>query len=41
VIRCGRGDTDDQYDQILAAASGEMPDGWLEDEEETISMNSL
>ena len=39
VIRCGRGDTDDQYEQSLAAAPGEMPDSWLEDEEETISIN--
>jgi fatty-acyl-CoA synthase len=39
LIRCGRGDTDDQYEQLLTAASGEMPDSWLEDEEETISIN--
>ena len=39
VIRCDRGDTDNQYEQFLAAASGEMPESWLEDEEETISIN--
>jgi fatty-acyl-CoA synthase len=39
VIRCGRGDTDNQYEQFLAAASDELPDSWLEDEEETISIN--
>ncbi len=39
VIRCDRGDTDNQYEQLLAAASGEIPDSWLEDEEETISIN--
>ena len=39
VIRCDRGDTEDQYEQFLTAASGEMPDSWLEHEEETISIN--
>jgi fatty-acyl-CoA synthase len=39
VIRCDHGDTDNQYERFLAAASGEMPDSWLEDEEETISIN--
>jgi fatty-acyl-CoA synthase len=39
VIRCHRGDPENQYEQFLAAASGEMPDSWLEDEEETISIN--
>ncbi len=29
----------DQYEKFLAAASGEMPESWLEDEEETISIN--
>jgi fatty-acyl-CoA synthase len=39
VIRCDCDDTDNQYERFLAAASGEMPDSWLEDEEETISIN--
>src|SRR5947209_6779191 len=39
VIRYDRGDEDSQYEQFLTAASGEMPDSWLEDEEETISIN--
>jgi fatty-acyl-CoA synthase len=39
VIRCDRGDADSQYEKVLAAASAEMPDSWLEDEEETISVN--
>ena len=39
VIRWDRGDTDSHYEQFLAAASREMPDSWLEDEEETISIN--
>ena len=39
VIRCDRGDGVDQYEEFLAAASDEMPDSWLEDEEETISIN--
>jgi fatty-acyl-CoA synthase len=39
VIRFDSGDSDSQYEQFLAAASGEMPDSWLEDEEETISIN--
>ena len=39
VIRCGGPDTEDRYEQFLAAASREIPDSWLEDEEETISIN--
>jgi fatty-acyl-CoA synthase len=39
VIRCHRGDPENQYEQFLVAASGEMPASWLEDEEETISIN--
>jgi fatty-acyl-CoA synthase len=39
VIRCDRGEADNQYEQFLAAASAELPDSWLEDEEETISIN--
>jgi len=39
VIRCERSNADDQYERFLTAASGEMPDSWLEDEEDTISIN--
>src|SRR5438270_1128928 len=39
VIHCDRGDGENQYEKFLAAAPGEMPDSWLEDEEETISIN--
>jgi acyl-CoA synthetase (AMP-forming)/AMP-acid ligase II len=39
VIRCDRSDAESQYEQFLAGASGEMPESWLEDEEETISIN--
>src|ERR1700758_2617432 len=39
VIPWDRGDTESQYELFLAAASAEMPDSWLEDEEETISIN--
>ena len=39
VICCDRDDAESPYEQFLAAASGEMPDSWLEDEEETISIN--
>jgi fatty-acyl-CoA synthase len=39
VIRWDRGDAENQYEQFLAAASDELPDSWLEDEEETISIN--
>jgi fatty-acyl-CoA synthase len=39
VIRSDRGDTECQYERFLRAASREMPDSWLEDEEETISIN--
>jgi fatty-acyl-CoA synthase len=31
--------TDDQYEEFLADASTVMPESWLEDEEETISIN--
>ena len=39
VIRCDRVDTASEYERFLAGASAEMPDSWLEDEEETISIN--
>jgi fatty-acyl-CoA synthase len=39
VIRCEHGDTNDQYEQFLADGSSELPDSWLVDEEETISIN--
>jgi fatty-acyl-CoA synthase len=39
VIRCDRGNAENQYEQLLAAASDELPESWLEDEEETISIN--
>jgi len=39
VIRVDSGDGDSEYEQFLAAGSGEMPESWLEDEEETISIN--
>ena len=39
VIRWEHGQADCEYEQFLAAASSEMPDSWLEDEEETISIN--
>jgi fatty-acyl-CoA synthase len=39
VIRCSRGGSEDQHEQFLAAAAGEMPESWLADEEETISIN--
>ncbi len=39
VIRYDRGDAEDQYEQFLTAASSEMPESWLQDEEETISIN--
>jgi len=39
VIRCDHGDPESQYEQFLTAASGDMPDSCLEDEEETISIN--
>ncbi len=39
VIRCDRGDSDSEYERFLAAAPAEMPESWLEDEEETISIN--
>jgi fatty-acyl-CoA synthase len=40
VMRTGSaGDLEDQYEQLLIAASCETPESWLEDEEETISIN--
>jgi fatty-acyl-CoA synthase len=39
VIRYERGQVEDRYEQFLAAASAEVPESWLEDEEETISIN--
>ena len=39
VVTFDRGDASNQYEQFLAAASDELPDSWLEDEEETISIN--
>jgi fatty-acyl-CoA synthase len=39
VIRCDRGNVAAAYERFLSAASDEMPESWLEDEEETISIN--
>jgi fatty-acyl-CoA synthase len=40
VIRsAGAGDADDPYEQFLTGASFAEPESWLEDEEETISIN--
>src|SRR6516162_11866882 len=40
VIRCtGSGDLGDPYEQFLASGSPDRPVSWLEDEEETISVN--
>src|SRR6516225_525378 len=40
VIRCANsGDVEDPYRQFLTAASSVLPESWLEDEEETISIN--
>ncbi len=40
VIRCASsGDTQDEYELFLNAASSAPPESWLEDEEETISIN--
>jgi fatty-acyl-CoA synthase len=39
VIVCGRGETEDEYEPFLTTASDAMPDSWLRDEEETISIN--
>jgi fatty-acyl-CoA synthase len=39
VIRVDAADADDQYERLLATAPGDMPDSWLEHEEETISIN--
>ena len=39
VIRVERNDTACEYEQFLATGSGEIPESWLEHEEETISIN--
>jgi fatty-acyl-CoA synthase len=39
VIRYDRGAAEDQYERFLTAARSDTPDSWLEDEEETISIN--
>jgi fatty-acyl-CoA synthase len=39
LIRCDHGGGVDQYEEFLADASDQMPDSWLEDEEETISID--
>jgi acyl-CoA synthetase (AMP-forming)/AMP-acid ligase II len=39
VIRCDGGEAESPFERFLAAASEEMPDSWLEHEEETISIN--
>jgi fatty-acyl-CoA synthase len=40
VIRAASaGGADDAYEQVLAGAASVMPESWLEDEEETISIN--
>ena len=39
VIPCDRGNTESEYEKVLAAASDDVPESWLEDEEETISIN--
>ncbi len=39
VIRWDHGERDSEYEHFLAAASSETPESWLEDEEETISIN--
>ena len=40
VIRCaGSGDPQDEHERFLNAASSAAPESWLEDEEETISIN--
>jgi fatty-acyl-CoA synthase len=40
VVRCASsGDGRDEYEAFLAAASSAAPESWLEDEEETISIN--
>jgi fatty-acyl-CoA synthase len=39
VIRSEPGDAEDEYERFLDAAPREQPDSWLEDEEETISIN--
>jgi fatty-acyl-CoA synthase len=39
VIRCDHDTAESQYEQFLATASAELPESWLEHEEETISIN--
>jgi len=39
VIRVDSDDAEDQYARFLAAAPADMPESWLEHEEETISIN--
>ncbi|HEY1521941.1 MAG TPA: AMP-binding protein [Solirubrobacteraceae bacterium] len=39
IRRANRDAADDQYDEFLAAASTARPESWLDDEEETISIN--
>jgi fatty-acyl-CoA synthase len=39
VIRCAGGEDGDQYETFLAGESPQLPASWLEDEEETISIN--
>jgi fatty-acyl-CoA synthase len=40
VIRCANDDdAQDEYEEFLSSASAEAPESWLEDEEETISIN--
>jgi acyl-CoA synthetase (AMP-forming)/AMP-acid ligase II len=39
VIRCDGDDAESPFERFLAAAPEEMPDSWLENEEETISIN--
>jgi len=39
VIRVDSADAEDEYERFLAAAPGDIPESWLEHEEETISIN--
>jgi fatty-acyl-CoA synthase len=39
VIRCDHTAAEDEYERFLASAPADMPQSWLEDEEETISIN--
>jgi fatty-acyl-CoA synthase len=39
VVRVQGGGAEDQYERLLAAAPAQMPESWLEEEEETISIN--